>query len=227
MLVVGETHGTNESPLVVSELVRAAARSSHVVIGLEFPKEDCGDIRRFLDTPTLPLETVSKGKFWRRKNQDGRSSMAMLRLITDVKEIRTLGMRVDIECFASYGSEPGLTDDESMARAIVTALERSEYADAKFLILTGNYHGRYSPEGSSRSMASLLRQTNPFTLLIRSVGHGASWNCIDGICKSHDFTPGAYLDVPTPSLIVHDGPDQTEFDGTLLLEHYSASPPVP
>lgn len=229
LLLIGETHGTNESPLVVSELFREAAQSSHVVLGLEFPKEDCIYITDYLRTTDLPLDITiaSKGKFWHRKNQDGRSSSAMLKLINDVKASRDSGMRVDLECFDSYTLEPGASSDESMARSIKRILADDRYTDAKFLFLTGNYHGRYSPESSPPSMASLLRQSHPFTLLIRSIKPGTSWNCVDQICAAHEFAPKRYLDVPTPSLLMHGDPDKIGFDGTLLIERFTASPPLP
>ena len=229
MLIVGETHGTNESPLVVSELLHIAARSTRVVIGLEFPREDCGHIAEYMRVATSPLDTsvASAGKFWHRKNQDGRSSSAMLRLITEVKKSRDLGMPIDLECFDSYASQPGISNDEAMAQAIERILAEQRYAGAKFLFLTGNYHGRYSSGDSPQSMATLLRGSDPFTLLIRSVNPGTSWNCVDQVCASHDFAPQRYLDVPTPSLLLHGDPERTGFDGTLIIGQFSASPPLP
>jgi hypothetical protein len=134
ILVVGETHGSNEIPAYFLDQVRHLARSGYVTVGLELPGTSAQLRCTNRDWRRLPPG-------WTRENQDGRTSRAMRALICGLRD-RPLARRVRILYLddLARGADFG-------ARAARRFLEASSGRHSVGLILTGNYHSRNN-EGS-------------------------------------------------------------------------------
>jgi hypothetical protein len=134
VLVVGETHGSNEIPAYFLDQVRHMARSHFVTVGLELPGTSAQLRCTNRDWRRLPPG-------WTRENQDGRTSRAMRALICGLRD-RSLSRRVRVV----YLADPVRGGDFD-ARAARRFLEASSGRPSAGLILTGNYHSRNN-EGS-------------------------------------------------------------------------------
>jgi hypothetical protein len=141
ILVVGETHGSNEIPAYFLEMVRHEARNGRVTVGLELPASAAG-----IDCRSHAPRRLPAG--WRAPNQDGRTSRAMRTLICGLRD-RSLSRQVRIVFLDN--SVRGANFDEEAARRFRQAFARQPRTG---LILTGNYHSRNN-EGS---LAAHLRR---------------------------------------------------------------------
>lgn len=81
-LVFGEIHGTQEIPRFVGDVACRAGPQALVTVGLEVRRDEQRRIDAFLASQGAPADTqgLLAGPFWRRTDQDGRSSQAMLEL---------------------------------------------------------------------------------------------------------------------------------------------------
>jgi hypothetical protein len=161
ILVLGETHGSNEVPAYFLDLVRRAARDHFVTVGLELPPTSarlgCTD----RDWRRLPAG-------WTGQNQDGRTSRAMRALICALRD-RSLSRRVRV-VFLDDVVRGGDFDAQAARRFREASSRRSSVG----LILTGNYHSR----NNGGSMAWHLRRLG---LGVRTVtissASAETWTC--------------------------------------------------
>lgn len=228
ILLVGETHGTMETPAVVSALVESTATRAPVVVGLEIPIEECAAIGAYLASEGSGHDRrkVTAGRFWQRTHQDGRSSAAVFGLIEDIRQFRGRGWEVALECFDSREIPGGSTNDAAMAAALRGIVGRHPGAETRFVMLVGNYHATDRSDAREATMASLIGDLAPFNMLVSSRAPGSSWNCIDRICASHEFTPRKYAGLDAASLVIHARPDANGFDAVLVFDRFTASPPM-
>lgn len=228
ILLVGETHGTTETPAVVSALVESTATRAPVVVGLEIPVEECAAIGAYLESEGSRADRrkLTAGRFWQRTRQDGRSSSAVFGLIEDIRQFRGRGRQVALECFDSRELPEGLTNDAAMAEALRSIVGRHAVAETRFVALVGNYHAMDRKSAREATMASLIGDLAPFNILVSSRAPGSSWNCIDHTCSSHEFTPRKYAGLDSASLVIHGSPDENGFDAVLVLDRFTASPPI-
>ena len=141
VVLLGETHGSNEAPAYFLDLVRHAARDHFVTVGLELPPS------------SARLRCTGPG--WRRlpagwtvARQDGRTSRAMRALICGLRH-RSLSRRVRVVFL-----DAAVRGDDFDAQAARRFREAWSGRSSVGLILTGNYHSRNN-EGS---LASHLRR---------------------------------------------------------------------
>lgn len=207
LLLVGEVHGSTETPARVAEL--AAAMSSEeqlLIVGLEIWRTEQAAIDRFLASAGTDedLQQLLAGPFWQRSYQDGRSSAAMAGLL---ESLRALGLksRIRVLAFDLDPADKKATDAEreaQMADALRTAL--NDQAEAKALVLAGNFHTRVQ-EGAPwdpdyRFMGFLLGEFEPYSIEIMGVA-GSNWTCTGRTTDSciardmpaNDLQPGLEL----------------------------------
>jgi hypothetical protein len=163
-LVLGEYHGTAEMPAVTAELVCAAAQGGgRVLLALEIPQSEQSELEAFVGSNATTLE--GRG-FWERA-RDGRSSQAMFALLQRVRELRDVGLDVEVLAVAPSGrlseeeeavlwrrfSPPAEVDrsgsvtDLRMAAAVIDGAQRTQAQRVIFLV--GNAHAVTAPSPSS------------------------------------------------------------------------------
>ncbi len=198
VLVLGELHGTVESPAFVLDVAcHAAAAGLHVVVGLEQMPGGQGDLDRFLfSVGELEYrEQLLAGSVWQAGYQDGRASWAMFDLIDGLRRLRSDGASVKVVLFDASGAAGGQQRERAMARHLAGVIDESPHA--MLIVLTGNRHSRITRGGPGSAdyepMAYVLRQRLPGTDLISlDVGHGGgtAWICapscgITGLAGHH------------------------------------------
>ncbi len=183
ILILGEIHGTEESPQFALRLAcQALAHGQKVAIGLEAPAIDQERLDRYTTTSQISLVYLADARLWNAG--DGRSSRAVLALINDVRDHVLRGHNIRIFAFDGpkllgqrTASEP-LSRDQRMADNV-----RQEYRESKggiIILLTGNVHAAKQPlnEAYPKPMASYLADLPLVSLRMRHRG-GTFWACVD------------------------------------------------
>ena len=220
--VLGEVHGTEESPQAVGDVAcQGLLLGRAVVLVLEIPDEETARLEAFLAGGSQ--EALLEGPFWRRDYQDGRSSLAVVRLLERARRMRASGLPLSV--LAMDVNQTGVDRDTHMARRVLAA--RAAAPRSAFVVLVGNLHAR--PRLSlPRSMAWRVTQGGaPLTALVLTHGEGSTWLCDIGgrdSCGVHPLRGGdrGLGPVFTPL----DRTSASGFDGELYLGPPHASPPA-
>lgn len=177
VLLMGEVHGTNESPAFVGQLACATAKAQKSLsVGLEITVVEQARIDRYLvsrGTRKDRLELIA-GTFWTRKRQDGRSSQAMYELIERLRKLRHKGADITVVAVDETVYE---SREAGMARNIQRLAESSK---DQIIVLLGNLHPRktkgVSWDHDYEPIGYRLSQVQPFSVLI-SANVGSAWVC--------------------------------------------------
>lgn len=188
--LVGEIHGTVETPAWVADVACGLSRRGEVVVVLEIPNGEQHRIDAFMKSAAAPADRAAliAGPFW--KGQDGRASKAMIALIERMRSLAADGAKVRVVAVDDWKGG-GSSRDAAMAAAIREL--RTDRPQAKIIALMGNLHARSSPKDRSNGPADqpagyLLRDLQPLTVLADFDG-GAAWvcspNCGPRVFKTH------------------------------------------
>lgn len=182
-IVVGEMHGSVETPALFADLVSAAMSGTRpVVVGLERPVEEQADIDRFLTGTDHAAATHALPRHTTWHMFDGRSSRAMLALLESLR-----ALKADVVSFDDR--RPGETPAENEQRLAAVLAAAARRPGALLLALTGNLHGSRKPiaaYGGYPFMAMRLPPDQTLTLFAADRG-GESWSQMNGACAPHAF----------------------------------------
>jgi len=184
VVLLGEIHGTRESPAFALDVACHAAHSDlPVIVGLELSGGEQGRVDTFMDSEGTDDDrrALLAGHLWQRDYQDGRASVAMLDLIDGLRGLREQGHDVRITMF----DEPragGQQRDRAMGRNLAAVVKGAP--DAMLVALAGNRHSRVS-KGDPRNseyepMGYVLgRETSFDNLVALNAAHGGgnAWIC--------------------------------------------------
>ena len=175
----GEIHGTNETPELVSAVTCELAREGgRVLVALEILDLLNGELADFVAGRTGVDELLSDKLFWSRPRtqQDGRSSHAMLRLLQDIREYRSRGLRIDPRGIDSVLRSAG--DRETMMALNLRTLVANRPYDYT-VVLTGRRHARRKTHLLSinpRPMAAYFPPDELYLVRVSFRG-GSTWHC--------------------------------------------------
>jgi hypothetical protein len=220
IILIGEVHGTEETPRLFSNLVTVAAREKNkrIAVGLELPII----LQRLIDEAVKNStkvdsfrEQLLSNPAWQQIN-DGRSSRAMLDLVCDTLKLAE-SQRVSLFFFDTQI----IDRDETMAQFIGQRVREQRY-DVTF-ILTGNIHAnkasRHPRVTKIVPMGHRLEEQG-FAVHSYDVGYsaGEAWNCTPE-CGVHSFK-GWNMTADSDAI------PQEGYDGILLVGSIHASPPA-
>jgi erythromycin esterase-like protein len=134
----GEIHGTREAPELVLGLVKLISKHSvsPPVVALEITSLDQAAIDRYMASgDDSHLRTTY---FFGTKRKDGRSSQALVRLLSDLRKEKVGA----VVCFDAAAFETAHERDTAMAENLRTIAER--FASAKIIVLSGSFHSNVS-----------------------------------------------------------------------------------
>jgi hypothetical protein len=236
VILVGELHGTNESPAFVEALTcTALSFELEVTVGLEIPDDETSSIEAFLASDGGPVarDDLLSGPFWTSGFADGRQSMAMVDLLDSFRRHISHGAALHVVLLDSNDA----TDrDAHMADRVIDAVEASP--DAVAITLTGNVHNRrirgasfdpdYEPMGYLVTEA--LSEQSVLALDIRYSG-GTAWNCTPNSgCGPHTVTANTTdhpaLDGAIASVDVLPEPNANGLDATYYVGELSVAAPT-
>ena len=185
VLLLGEIHGTEESPAFALDVAcHAVAAGLPVVMGLELNSGDQGRVDAFLASQGTDDDRVAllASNQWQRTYQDGRNSRAMAALVEGLRQLRAEGAVVRVVMFDAPARQGGQQRDRDMGRNLAAAARESP--GAMMIVLTGNNHSRIR-RGSRRNaeyepmgyvMAREISSENVIALNV-AYGGGSAWIC--------------------------------------------------
>jgi hypothetical protein len=226
-VIVGEMHGTNETPDAFTNLVCLAAQSrGPVTIAIEYPADMQPVLDAWLasDGGDAARAALLAGPFWRRSTQDGRTSVAFLRMLDRLRMMHRAGTVRSVRAFCPPNDGPVVSDyNAAMADRLTTI---ADAAPGIVMVLVGNYHAinhvMTTPQGSIRPAASLLPANKKVSVDIVGAG-GSMWACqMDG-CHRYDYP----VQPRTRARIMSDTSEDHRYDMVYTLgKPYSAAEPA-
>jgi hypothetical protein len=229
ILVVGEIHGSAETPAAFLGIVCEAAQQGPVRDGLEMPETD----RPLLDAVMAAPDEATAATFLRggdfgdARSNDGRHSRAMFDMILGFWRLKAAGHDIAVRPFAARMSNIRGRDQAWWELEMAYGMSRPlvDRPQARLLILVGNLHARKTPFALWPEVglpaAGHLHAKDTLTLNVAQQG-GQSWSC-QPECRAHAsrgvFDPDARGVILGP---VEDG----AYDGMLALGPTTASPPA-
>lgn len=186
-VIVGEMHGTAETPAIFGDLVCAARRTQRPIIaGVELRDQDAIDVFMGSGNHEAAIHDLLSTREW--SQSDGRTSRAMLILLEELRTLKLEGVVSGIVAFSQ--TQQGESDgkgEERMASALLSAANL--HPNALVIALTGNVHAckKTLPEiGSYPLMASFLPSAETVSLFVTDRG-GEGWTCQSNGCGPHSF----------------------------------------
>ena len=189
-VVVGEMHGTNESPDAFANLVcLASATGRPVTVAVEYTSDDQAAINTFLASDGSPSTQAAllKLSLFKSKFQDGRGSVAFMRLFDSLRMLKQAG-RID----GVIASDVGRATAEGQERNAAMAQTWTKIAapdDAIILAYAGNIHAmRKSIAIGGRTIVpagAMMPVKRTVTINVDGNG-GKAWNCQDDGCRPHN-----------------------------------------
>ena len=232
IVMLGEMHGSVEMPAFAGHLACRAAVAGHAVImGLEIPRAEQAAIDAYLagEGSDADREALLRGEHWRRKDQDGRSSVAIVELIEHARRLRKDGRTVDVLAFDTGRYDDWNARDAGMAASI---LERTKATPEAFVVtLTGNLHNRTAPglpwDAKAVPMGVHVKAGHTRALSLNGLYEGGStWMCEpDGGCSAKEV---GFKDFPyeQPTIDISEAARTPGLDGVFFVGPLSASPPA-
>jgi hypothetical protein len=216
-VIVGEMHGTNESPDAFANLVcLASATGRPVTVAVEYTSDDQTAIDAFLASDGSPAAraVLLKLFLFTSKFQDGRGSGAFMRLFERLRILKQAG-RID----GVIASDVGRATPEGQERNAAMAQTWTGIAapdDAIILAYVGNLHAmRKSIAIGDRTIVpagAIMPVKRTVTINIDGNG-GKAWNCQDDGCRPHDNGNSR----PAASAITYSTAADRQWDATYEL----------
>lgn len=235
VLLFGEVHGTQELPAFFGEAVCWTSGGLPVMVGLEIPRSEEERVTAFFATPGSPaaVEALTAGPFWTRpsREQDGRSSRAMLALLDRLRRLKAEERSIEVFLFDLAGSNDPAARDRLMADAI--AARARAHPEAMTMVLTGNVHAQKDKgapwDPDLVPMGLYLVEAG---VKVRSLNHsnpaGTAWT-MTPTGETGVSTFPAVRPLPsgrTTGIELLDQPAKGGFDGLYATASLTASPPV-
>jgi len=231
VLLLGEIHGTVESPAFALDVACHAARADlPVIVGLELSTGEQARVDAFLDSRGTEEDrsALLAGTLWQSSYQDGRASRAMFDLIDGLRRLRREDLAVRVTMFDAPATKGGQQRDRDMARNLAAVV--AEAPRSMVIVLTGNNHSRIT-KGTPRSSAYepmgyvLGRETSADDLIALNVAHGSgsAWICAPD-CGISDLA-GRYGEAEW-TIEIDDATRPAGHSGWYHVGSITASPPA-
>lgn len=191
LLLLGEIHGTAQSPAMAEQFVcTALQRQRRVALFLEIPADEQPRIDAYLqsDGGLAAQRALVSGSPFRdapAEGQDGRRSVAMLGLIEAARRLRQSGAPLNL---IAFDATQGFAErDRAMADRV--RAERAHYPARVLITYSGNVHNMLElPPGIPAPMGTYLVDLRPVSLNLLPVAGGAAWSC-SRPCGVHSMPP--------------------------------------
>ncbi len=234
-LVIGELHGTVQTPALFGELVCVLATSGmRILVGLELMVWSEPAIETYLgsDGTAVDRTTALTESRWLDPSNlevpDGRHSNAMWDLVERLRLLRDAGHDVAITTFRGFVLPGEQSQTPFEARMAETLLEAEAGGDYDLtVVLTGSAHARTSRVTENGllpfvPMAANLPEESTIRLLVVN-GGGEAWYCRGSGCGVRQWEGS-----PEGSAvrIVLDDSLSSEFDGIFAVGNITASRPL-
>ncbi len=226
--IVGERHGTNEFPELVSLLVTGAASRGAVTVAIELGDDAQDATSSYLHSKGTRADRLRLLSVPSWQRHDGRASLAMLALVEHIRAIANEGALVEIAVFDREPVGDPLSDKYRIERERMVAERLLEIRrQGTVLALTGNVHAesepRFDAPAGFASAASLIAEEVDSTSILGRHAGGESF------CMM--LIGGELVSGPHPVEGVDLGSDpfievDTAASGVAYVGSITASPPA-
>ena len=226
-IVVGEMHGTNETPEAFADLVcLAAASGRRIVVALEHPTIEQPVFDRFMASDGGPaaLLALTRSLEWHAPHPDGRTSVARLSLLRRLREMIARGQVARVVAVM-----PAIRlSSADYERAMAANVSHAGGHDELVFVLVGNVHAMlvpWQPGGGSSYLPMGADLPRASTRSLDATGNGGgAWVCMPD-CGPHDLGP---RQTNRPRGINLVAGEDRRYDGFLNLGvPTTVSPPAP
>ncbi|MCO8028651.1 hypothetical protein NI454_01655 [Brevundimonas diminuta] len=227
-VVIGEMHGTTETPAAFADLVCAARDKGPVTVALEFSEGMQPMLDAFMAAETEQaaraiLAAYPHGPF---VHHDGRGSVAMLDLLLRLRAMKRETPSLKVVAFAPDSPRvQGFSQsyyDLDMAHRLATAARKAP--DSRMLVLVGNIHAQRKTIERMNLIPAVVHLPPAEVLSLYVVQQGGtSWNCRRDGCGPAPL-PVSY-DAAVRGVIVQPY-ENGAFDGVLALGPTTAAEPA-
>ena len=236
ILLLGEMHGSRESPAFVAHAACRGLRAGlPVTVALEIPTEEEGRVAAFLASGgnIEDRDSLLAGAFWQDPFQDGRRSQAMAALLDDLRRWGKEGRKVRVRLLDRLPKAAAPERDRAMAAELEAAVKAAP--DDLFLVLTGNLHTRTARgtpwDPKQENLGFLVAPSHPGLLALDvAYSGGTIWMCPDadpahcGVQTLH--TKGAKDGERAAAVKLYEKPSPEGFHGEYFVGALTASPPA-
>lgn len=222
LLLFGEMHGSQETPALIHAVACHVSASEDVAVGLEMASEDQPLLDAFMagNGTANDVQKLLASDFW-QMGGDGRSSMAMLGLIEDLRALKQAGRPVALFAF---DDQPGTKLERNVAIANGLRRFHGAHPNVRIIALTGNVHAMQESMWAGETMlmpsGKLLADLHPVSVFV-SYPAGTIWACTPA-CGVQ--TLKAARGEATPGF--HAGSPMGGYSRTYRLASITASPPA-
>ena len=228
-VVVGETHGTTETPAAFAELACEASQTRPVTVALEMPQTMQPDLDAWMasDGASEARARLLGLPWWGPERADGRSSQAMMALLERIRSLKSEGRDISLRAYQPAIQRPQGFDQSYYENNMADLLIEAAYArpDALVFVLGGSLHARKTVS-ERHGFLFAVGHLSPKT--VRSVRvapqGGRTWACF-GDAPCGDGPIGAETD-PAQRGVLLAAVDNGAYDGVLALGPTTASPPA-
>lgn len=231
LLVIGELHGTAETPALVAELATRYAAGGPVLVALEVHAIEHGRLKAYLgsDGGADAVRALRQGAFWNvmPERNDGRRTQAMLDLIETTRQLRSEGRSIAVVPFDP--AHPGLAHparDRGMATILRAGFEALPDT-GRMLVLTGNRHAMRAVSDTlgARDLDSAAGYLLDLPLhSVNVMGVGWAFQACTSMAEPCARREGRY-EWATPGSTMSESANATrQFDQALMLPRLTASP---
>lgn len=236
VVLVGEMHGTEESPAFVAALAcRALAAGRPVTVGFEIAASEEERFAAYLDSDggEAARATALAGPPWQAEGraQYGATSEAMFGLLESLRRFRAAGHPVGFALFNRSGAGGGQNRDRLMADTLGGHVKRS--AGGLLIALTGNIHSRLAPgtrwDPEYEPMGLLLLRADPeLRVIALNVAHagGTAWMCTPEECGAQRLRARVGEDRELFTVALSEELQPDGHHGTYYVGEVHASPPA-
>lgn len=227
-VVVGEMHGTTETPAAFADLVCAARARGPVTVALEFSESMQPTLDAFMAADSdqaarAVLAAYPQGPF---VHHDGRGSVAMLNLLLRLRAMQRETPSLKVVAFAPNSPRvPGFSQsyyELDMGHRLATAARKAP--DSRMLVLVGNIHAQRKMIESRKLTPAVVHLPSAEVVSLYVVQQGGStWSCGSDACGANPLPE--IFDAEARGVIIQPYGDGA-FDGVLALGPTTASEPA-
>lgn len=185
LLLVGEMHGTRETPQLVAALAESYAATGPVLLALELDGSLMPAIKSYLASEGGPQAHAKllAASAWHvpRTRNDGRRNLEVIELIERMRVLRKAGRDVAVLPFDFRLADS--TDSQARDRAMAARLRiaHESLPRGRLIVLAGNVHAwlakpSFGPPELQDPMGSWLVDLEPWSVYIAARG-GEYWAC--------------------------------------------------
>lgn len=228
-LIFGETHGTAEIPAFVGEAVCVLSGKRPVVLALELDEAEQASADAFLNTSGANSDVgrLLQTGAWSRPEQWGVTSVAMFKLLDQMRVLRRQGRDITVVYFKPLNLSDLNQDYYEVRMAALLAQAAEQHTNALVVGLVGNIHARKTAitlGSSTKILPAVTHLPRHDVLTFNAITAGGSaWQCRDEGCGDYKFPPGK----PKAKGLYRTPGAAAAFDGQFSVGvPFTASPPA-